>query len=50
MTKAEAIAFLTQRYEQQCLSFPTMRNDISLALYLGRNTAVLLRNRNKVTA
>jgi hypothetical protein len=37
ITKTEAIARLTRRWEEQAEKFPTMRNETPLEMYLAMN-------------
>ena len=45
MTRKEAIAYCTKRYEDQCERFPRTR-ELGLALYLARNIKTILKWRN----
>jgi hypothetical protein len=43
MTKKEAVAYCERRWREQCDRFPTMRDDIPLALYVSRNLRATMR-------
>lgn len=44
LDKATATRRLTNRWHEQCRLFPTMRNEIPLALYVRRNLPAVLKS------
>ena len=44
MTRREAVARLTRRWNEQCEMFPTMRHDIPLRRYISANLAIVTRH------